>query len=599
MSKNGIAWLPTKEQRQIAKLELAAAKRGQSYDRDLLPTKYVGNDVVNNPNPGGLQPQRPWTTGTPGPGLTPYPQRTNYAFDFVTPPTSGTVWNDDVNQVSIAINGTGTRSFANGRGIIFNGTNTYLEISNITDGISTVTISMAADFQSANGNWNPVYHGGSYGGSEVFAYIPGAADVDINVGTGDTRSMPAPTLVSGLAWWDFVYSGTSIKVYKNGIQVISDTIGNPNTGFTSPLLIGARYDTSPSVNNGDFLNGTIYRIKGVLSALTPVQVATQYNSIRTTYSLPAIPIVPSTLTSGTSLAFNGSDLRYAVVSGSLGDWNLGDIWTIEWWQNIPVGASGFLSVLCQDANVPTYSGIDVFINAGNIQMFNGGRQTSESAATRGQWNHIALQKNGTDLTAYINGVAQTFNGSHSGTIAPSSPLNVAIGSRTWDGGVNHYGQYFNGQLANIRISNVARYSATFQAPTTVVVDANVKLALDGSAGASGMLDDVSASNHLITNYGAVVTSIGGTTVYTAVTPNNGTSPGSVYFLRADYPGIENVPVGATMTGPIFADPGSPVTITVSQAWTPNQLYWYVNYQPIPGGTQNTSPGDTFVFIWTV
>jgi hypothetical protein len=67
MSKNGIAWLPTKEARQIAKLELAAAKRGESYDRDLLPTKYVDNDVVNNPNTGGLQPHRPWIDGPPPP----------------------------------------------------------------------------------------------------------------------------------------------------------------------------------------------------------------------------------------------------------------------------------------------------------------------------------------------------------------------------------------------------------------------------------------------------------------------------------------------------------------------------------------------------
>ena len=216
------------------------------------------------------------------------------------------------------------------------------------------------------------------------------------------------------------------------------------------------------------------------------------------------------LTLGTSLGFNGTDNRRVIVADNLADWNLGDNWTIEWWQKIPVGASGFLSVLCQDANVPTYSGIDVFINAGNIQMFNGGRQTSESAATRGQWNHIALQKNGTDLTAYINGAPQTFNGSHSGTIAPSSPMNVCIGSRTYDGGVNFYGQYFNGELANIRISSVARYTTTFTPPVTVEVDANVKLALDGSnAGGDGMLID-ETTRHTLTNNGAVVKIIGAT-----------------------------------------------------------------------------------------
>ena len=72
MAENGISSLATKADRQIAKLELAQTKRQQTgtagyrelryYDLDLLPTKYVGNDVVNNPNVGGLQPGRPWST---------------------------------------------------------------------------------------------------------------------------------------------------------------------------------------------------------------------------------------------------------------------------------------------------------------------------------------------------------------------------------------------------------------------------------------------------------------------------------------------------------------------------------------------------------
>ena len=207
------------------------------------------------------------------------------------------------------------------------------------------------------------------------------------------------------------------------------------------------------------------------------------------------------LTSGTALGFNGTDNRHVIIADNLSDWNLGDNWTIEWWQKIPVGASGFLSVLCQDANVPTYSGIDVFVNAGNICMFNGNFTVAEAPATRDEWNHIAIQKNGTTLAAYINGVSRSVGGSHSGTIAPSSPLNVVIGSRTADGGANFYGQYFNGQLSNIRISTIARYSATFTPPTTVTTDANTVLALDGSA-LGGMLVDETL-RHTLTNVGAV------------------------------------------------------------------------------------------------
>jgi hypothetical protein len=66
MSQNGISSLPTKEMRQKAKLELAAANRAaagnprSSYDITQLPTQYSGNDIIDNPNPDGLILGRPW-----------------------------------------------------------------------------------------------------------------------------------------------------------------------------------------------------------------------------------------------------------------------------------------------------------------------------------------------------------------------------------------------------------------------------------------------------------------------------------------------------------------------------------------------------------
>jgi hypothetical protein len=69
----------SKEERQIQKLEIAQLKRNgtpgdgssvavpgyrilNTYDRNLLPTKYTGNAITDNANVGGLQPGRPWTT---------------------------------------------------------------------------------------------------------------------------------------------------------------------------------------------------------------------------------------------------------------------------------------------------------------------------------------------------------------------------------------------------------------------------------------------------------------------------------------------------------------------------------------------------------
>lgn len=66
MSANGISTLSTKEERQRAKLDLAATNRAvdgnarSTYDMTLLPTQYNGDGVIDNPNLGGLVIGRPW-----------------------------------------------------------------------------------------------------------------------------------------------------------------------------------------------------------------------------------------------------------------------------------------------------------------------------------------------------------------------------------------------------------------------------------------------------------------------------------------------------------------------------------------------------------
>jgi len=66
MAANGISTLATKELKQKAKLDLAAAKRAEdgnpraTLDLTTLPTQYNDNAIINNPNIGGLVVGRPW-----------------------------------------------------------------------------------------------------------------------------------------------------------------------------------------------------------------------------------------------------------------------------------------------------------------------------------------------------------------------------------------------------------------------------------------------------------------------------------------------------------------------------------------------------------
>jgi hypothetical protein len=319
-----------------------------------------------------------------------------------------------------------------------------------------------------------------------FTFTPQA--ISVNEGSSLAFEIGGTNIPNGTYYWtietnagDFATSSGSFSINNNyGVITVTPTADTTTEGEESFTL---------AIRSGS-ISGPILESSG------------------SSFPINDTSLTQVRLTSGTALGFNGTDNRYVIVADNLANWNLGNNWTIEWWQKIPEGVDGFLSVLCQDANVPTYSGIDVFVNAGSIQMFNGGLQFSEAPATRGQWNHIAIQKNSATgiISAYINGIFRSVSGSHSGNIAPSSPLNLCIGSRTYDGGANFYGQYFNGQLSNIRISNTARYSETFTPPTTVVTDAGTLLALDGSTGSGGMLVDES-SRHTITNNGATIDTI--------------------------------------------------------------------------------------------
>jgi hypothetical protein len=368
--------------------------------------------------------------------------------------------------------------------------------------------------------------------------------------------------------------GNGLTVYYNGTSVYTGSAyGLSNNSDT--LVIGKR-----AQNNFQYFTGHLAGIRitntavytssfnPLTAALPPAKIAGTRLLINSTVGASVVDASDSAhtlvngsvtiseyypptieLTSGSSLAFNGTDNRHVVVSGDQWNWNLGANWCIEWWQKIPVAVDGFFSILCQDANVDPYTGIDVFVHDGKIKLFNGNMLFYESPrAPRGRWNHIAVQKDGTTVKAFINGyrVDVLSTPGFSGTIVPSSPLNLVIGSRTADGGATFWsGQRFNGELANIRISNAARYYTDIFTPPTVAqfdVYGVAVLALDGSTYA--MLDDVSTSNHTITNNGAVVTGIG---TYSRSFGTQGINPLSTTVFPP--PVFPISVVGWTMTGP--------------------------------------------------
>jgi len=135
-----------------------------------------------------------------------------------------------------------------------------------------------------------------------------------------------------------------------------------------------------------------------------------------------------------------------------------------WMKRATAGTRTWLMGQC-NSSANDYTWIE--INADNTIEFqdqNVGTFASTGTITNdGNWHHVALVRNGSTFTWFIDGTS-------SGTTTSSSSLNnnttnnFSIGRLgEYSGGTN---QNYNGELADIRITRgIARYTNTFTPPT--------------------------------------------------------------------------------------------------------------------------------------
>ena len=204
------------------------------------------------------------------------------AFTFVNPPSSGT-WSDSAGTTLTAtISGTPTYTAAFGGGLTMVDASTYITINATNPNTDTsFTISMAANFPSSSAGYTVTpFNGGSATG-DVYATIRVANGWAFGC-VGGTQGTGVPYVSTGLAWWDFVYNGTTntIYVYKNGDLFSSGPPGIPNKGWSSTMLIGLDRSGNPSTS------ATFYQIRYGSTDLSQASITTQYNSIKSIYGLP-------------------------------------------------------------------------------------------------------------------------------------------------------------------------------------------------------------------------------------------------------------------------------------------------------------------------
>lgn len=195
-----------------------------------------------------------------------------------------------------------------------------------------------------------------------------------------------------------------------------------------------------------------------------------------------------------SLSFNGTNSIATVANNNL--WPL---------------AAGTIEVFVKTSFSSLYQHIfynGVSIDMGISQDFGGGAQGfvdieavanpgmftpgSPSAMTDGNWHHLAVSWNATDIRTFYDGTLVTTNASGGVQSTTGNPLTVGQNA-----GNGH--EWMNGNLTEIRFSNVKRYTNTFTKPSAnFSVDANTLMLLHCNAISNGkVLDATTNHNDLI------------------------------------------------------------------------------------------------------
>ena len=128
---------------------------------------------------------------------------------------------------------------------------------------------------------------------------------------------------------------------------------------------------------------------------------------------------------------------------------------------------------------------NLFLAAGVVtgNFFGSASTTFGGSISINTWTHIALVRSGSTITAYVNGTALGTTETNSSTIGNTGQLTIGADNS----GVNA----FVGYVDEVRISNTARYTATFTPATTQFnSDGSDKLLLhlDGASASTSFID---------------------------------------------------------------------------------------------------------------
>jgi hypothetical protein len=296
-------------------------------------------------------------------------------------------------------------------------------------------------------------------GGTAVAYAGSVAQNNLYIGyTGE----PAQGYFNGyISNWRLV---KGVAVYTSNFTLptaplaatqTANSNGNPSaaiTGTQTSLLLGLADSNYTSATNG-VQNNTFIDSSNYAFPITRNGTPTQGS------------ITPYWPNGQWSNYFNGSTDYISATYGSA--FSLGtNNFTIEFWVNFSSTAIN-QTVAVQNNSSNNLNWVIYTTAAGTLNYYlssNGSTYNIALGVLIGSifpntWYHVALVRNGSVFTPYLNGVAGTTSTSSAALFASTSPLTL--------GASNIPNTYFNGYISNFRLVNgTAVYTANFTPPTT-------------------------------------------------------------------------------------------------------------------------------------
>lgn len=392
-------------------------------------------------------------------------------------------------------------------------------------------------------------------------------------------------------------SGTSVKLFVNGLQVGATATNSTSASSSSQIAIGSgHYDLN---FNGTFF-GWIKEIRYSNSArytATFTPSTTQFTSDTNTKLLLHFDSV-ATAPLSPSIKYNGSNGYLSVPNSTDFNFTTGDFTAETWLRFNSVGECGLIS------NADGSTGGFSFNYDGTNLVF----RLAASEVTRAQsfianrWYHVAACRSSGVLRFFVDGQQVGSDISYTTSI-PNSTGVMRTGTGYRNSGGSWLTQiYFNGWMKSSRVSNSARYTTAFTpSQTTFVADSNTKLLLLGaeSNGSTSFIDS-EASPRTVTTNGTVVTTYEEdyrNTIFLDSSTSTQKFPYSVSTTRAKVDFV--TPFG---TGVAFFDgSGDYLTVPDSADWNFGTgqftMEMYVRFPSIPGNQSLVSQGTISTDYW--